>query len=101
MGVYSNNAQILPTKTEKGDQAVSQAYSAQKMFKSDAEAEVNVQSAKCHYLVWLNEDECTLRGPGVRESGSLPHIGGKMDDEDFAVLIVLLFENGLWPMEEI
>lgn len=76
---------------------MSQRYSASKMFVNDAEREVQVSSDKCQYWVWINEEEVTVRGPGVRESGELPIVNGKLDDEDFAIFVVLLFENGLWP----
>lgn len=76
---------------------MSQRYSANKVFTSDAEREVQVASEKCQYWIWINEEEATLRGPGVREVGSFPKTIGKLDDEDFAIFVVMLFENGLWP----
>lgn len=76
---------------------MSQQYRAHTVFKSELEHEVQVQSSKCLYFVWINEDEAQVRGPGVREEGELPHTGGKMDSEDFAILLIVLFENGLWP----
>lgn len=79
---------------------MNQQYSARLVYTSDSEREVQVTSAKCHYWIWLSEEDCTLRGPGVRENSQvdeLPKTGGKLDDEDFAILLVLLFENGLWP----
>lgn len=81
---------------------MSQYYRASLHFVGDGDKEVLVESAKCRYQVWLGEDEVALSGPGVDELSSLeslPDTGGKMDDEDFAVLVVLLFENGLWPSE--
>ena len=81
---------------------MTQRYVATKMFQSDTERELQVQSSKCLYFVWINEEEVTLRGPGVREGSdveSLPKTNGKLDDEDFAIMLVLLFENGLWPEE--
>ena len=79
---------------------MSQRYSASLIFKSETEREIQVASDKCQYWIWLNGESATLRGPGVREQGSFPKTEGKLDDEDFAVLIVLLFENGLWPGED-
>ena len=77
-----------------------QSYRASLLFSGERETELQVQSDKCLYYVWLNEEEVSLRGPGVRESSGvddLPDTNGKLDDEDFAILLVLLFENGLWP----
>ncbi len=79
---------------------MTQTYTAHQVFSSDRENEVQIHSSKCQYFIWINEDEATLRGPGVRENGELPKTNGKMDNEDFAILIVLLFENGLWPQED-
>ena len=78
---------------------MTQKYSANKMYASDAEREVQVTSDKCQYWVWINDEEITLRGPGVREAGTFPETNGKLDDEDFAIFVVMLFENGLWPEE--
>lgn len=76
---------------------MSQRYTASIMFANDNEREVQVSSDKCQYWVWINEDEITVRGPGVREAGSFPSTPGKLDDEDFSIYTILLFENGLWP----
>jgi hypothetical protein len=79
---------------------MSQQYSAQEIFTSEQECELRVSSAKCQYYLWINGESATLRGPGVRENGTFPKTNGKLDNEDFAILIILLFENGLWPGEE-
>ena len=76
---------------------MSQKYTAHSMFAGENEREVVIESDKCRYWVWINEDEATIRGPGVRETGDFPETNGKLDDEDFAILIIMLFENGLWP----
>ena len=78
---------------------MSQSYSANNFFASEVEAEVLVQSSKCRYHIWITADDVTLVGPGVNETGDFPTMEGKLDNEDFAIFVVMLFENGLWPEE--
>lgn len=76
---------------------MTQRYQAHLVFSGNIEYEVSVSSDKCQYFVWIGENEAVLRGPGVREEGEKPFTTDKIDNEDFGILIVLLFENGLWP----
>lgn len=76
-----------------------QNYQARIRYTEEQETQVMVSSSKCTYQVWI-EDEVTLVGPGVHESASFENLQQIDDVEDFAILIVLLFENGLWPTED-
>lgn len=78
---------------------MAQSYAAQRVYDSNDESDIRVMSARCQYTVWFNRDECTLVGPGVRETQQLDDLPKFDSDEDRAIYIVLLFENGLWPDE--
>jgi len=78
---------------------MTQSYTAQKLYSSDREAEAQVLSKNCRYIVWKSGDEIFLQGPGVNEQANID-LSFLFDSfEDFAIHIVLLFENGLWPQE--
>jgi len=78
---------------------MAQSYSAQRIYNSPRESDIRVQSARCLYSVWFNDDECTLIGPGVRETIT-SNLHDFDSDEDKAIYLVLLFENGLWPEDD-
>ncbi len=78
---------------------MTQSYMAQKIYSNDREEEVQVTSARCRYMVWLSGGEVSLFGPGVRESSDEEDYEKFDSFEDFAIHVVLLFENGLWPRE--
>lgn len=76
---------------------MSQNYTAQKLRQDSEGAEVQVCSKLCRYLVRINEDEIGLLGPGVSEKTEAFEDLDFGADEDLAIYVVLLFENGLWP----
>lgn len=76
---------------------MAQSYSAQRIFDSHRESDIRVTSARCLYTIWSNQDECMLIGPGVQETTTLEGLPTFDSDEDRAIYLVLLFENGLWP----
>ena len=80
---------------------MSQSYQAARVFSNNNEQEAHVSSARCRYQAWISNGEVSLFGPGVRESCDEAEMNPGLSDfdsfEDFAVYIVLLFENGLWP----
>jgi len=82
---------------------MSQSYQSARIFSNDREQEAHVQSARCRYQVWISNGEVSLFGPGVREvcdeGEMIPNLDNFDSFEDFAIYIVLLFENGLWPEE--
>jgi hypothetical protein len=75
---------------------MSQTYTAQKLHSSDKEREIQVCSKRCRYLVWINDEDISLFGPGVREKAETFEQQFE-SSEDLAIYTVLLFENGLWP----
>lgn len=77
-----------------------QSYHAHKLYDSEEEIELLVSSNRCQYKVWISEGEVSLAGPGVDESEDIGADPRFEDVEDFALYIVLMFENGLWPRRE-
>jgi len=78
---------------------MTQTYTANKIYSSDKEAEAQVLSKNCRYVVWKSNGEIFLYGPGVQEVTDDEGLKGFDSFEDFAIHVVLLFENGLWPEE--
>lgn len=78
---------------------MSQTYMAQRIYSNDREEEVQVVSARCLYRVWLSDGEISLFGPGVQETSDEEDYEKYDSFEDFAIHVVLLFENGLWPRD--
>ena len=78
---------------------MSQTYVAQRIYSSDRTHEVQVCSKLCRYMVWVADDEVSLHGPGVSERTEGEDYDRFDNFEDYAIHIVLLFENGLWPEE--
>ena len=78
-----------------------QNYTARIYRKEDDEVEVYVVGIKCAYHVHLNKDNTILRGPGVYEISELDvtDYDDDMPETDLAIIVVLLFENGLWPRD--
>ncbi len=79
-----------------------QKYEANKLLQDDDELQVQVCSKNCRYFISLDKSYVYLHGPGVKlmsEYDGIEQIVGMADPEDIAVLVVLLFENGLWPEE--
>ncbi len=78
---------------------MTQSYTARKVYSNAEERRAFVTSTRCQYTVWLSEDIVSLDGPGVDESSDDEDFDRFDNFEDFALHIVLLFENGLWPEE--
>lgn len=74
-----------------------QVYNSRELYSGDKEKEFLVSSNRCQYVVWISEDEVSLKGPGVDESTDLEESLEFDSTEDQAIYFVLLFENGLWP----
>ena len=77
-----------------------QIYSAWTLYTSEYESEIRVKSSRCLYVVWVDEDEITLRGPGVEETGSRESFPEFDSIEDLAIVVVIRFENSDWPKED-
>lgn len=77
---------------------MSQSYHAQhrRTMNKDS-SHLEVSSSLCTYQVFLANEHILLVGPGVSEDlegHTFPHFESK---EDFAIYLVILWENGLWP----
>lgn len=67
------------------------------IYKGSKETEIQVISSRCRYTVWFARGVISLRGPGVRETADIEQEFDSL--EEYAMMIVLLFENNLWPEE--
>lgn len=77
---------------------MTQSYNAQRQrFGEEHEIFVTVTSKNCSYQVTFRGDDIWLQGPGVNEHTEGDSFPPFESFEDFAIHIVLLFENGLWP----
>lgn len=74
-----------------------QNYSSFIDHKTQEESRVLVSSNRCHYHVWIKEGEISIVGPGVAAEFQAEdyNLSSEIDNEDLAILAILLFENGV------